>query len=97
MEIQNTNWTEHPNPDGSAEYGINVNFGILLSELMAQLPEYSDEQLLRVFDPEALAELIQELFANQSGVDLRDLRCIQDLQAEIEEAQDIDNQYNQNN
>ena len=58
MEIQNTNWTEHPNPDGSAEYGINVNFGILLSELMAQVPEYSDEQLLRVFDPEALAELM---------------------------------------
>ena len=64
---------------------------------MAQLPEYSDEQLLRVFDPEALAELMQELFCNQSGDDLRDLRCIQDLQAEIEEAQDIDNQYNQNN
>ena len=53
MEIQQSNWTEHSNPDGSTDYGINVNFGILLSELMEQLPEYSDEQLLRVFDPEA--------------------------------------------
>ena len=59
MEIQQSNWTEHPNPGGSTEYGINVNLGILLSELMEQLPEYSDEQLLRVFDPEALAELMQ--------------------------------------
>ena len=97
MEIQNTNWTEHPNPDGSAEYSINVNFGILLSELMEQLPEYSDEQLLRVFDSEALDELMQELFANQSGDELRNLQCIQDLEAEIDEAKDIDNQYNQNN
>ena len=97
MEIQQSNWTEYPNPDGSAEYGINVNFGILLSELMAQLPEYSDEQLLRVFNSEALAELLQKLFTNQSGDELRDLRCIQDLEAEIDEAKDIDNQYNQNN
>jgi len=97
MEIQQSNWTEYPNPDGSADYGINVNFEILLSELMEQLPEYSDEQLLRVFDPEALAELMQELFANQSGDELRDLQCIQDLEAEIDEAKDIDNQYHQNN
>tara|TARA_Y100000593_G_scaffold16113_1_gene31818 strand:+ start:424 stop:717 length:294 start_codon:yes stop_codon:yes gene_type:complete len=97
MEIQQSNWTEYPNSDGSADYGINVNFGILLSELMEHLPEYSDEQLLKVFDSEALAELLQELVANQSGDELRDLQCIQDLEAEIDEAKDIDNQYNQNN
>ena len=95
MEIQY--WTEYPNPDGGADYGINVICGILLSELMEQLPEYSDEQLLRVFDSEALGELMQELFANQSGDELRNLQCIQDLEAEIDEAKDIDNQYNQNN
>jgi len=97
MKIQETNWTEYPNPDGSAEYDINVNFGILLGELMEHLPEYSDEQLLRVFNSEALAELLQKLFTNQSGDELRDLQCIQDLEAEIDEAKDIDNQYNQNN
>jgi len=93
MKIQETHWTEYPNPDGSAEYDITVNFGILLSELMEHLPEYSDEQLLKVFDSEALNELMQKLFTNQSGDELKNLQCIQDLQAAIEE-QDFEDRYN---
>ena len=85
------NWEQLPGT--SVEYGCGGHFGITLQELMDQLPEYTDEQLLRVFDFDALAELLQELFNNQSGDELRELDCIKQLQAEIEE-QDFEDSYN---
>tara|TARA_R100000808_G_scaffold14741_2_gene34630 strand:+ start:186 stop:476 length:291 start_codon:yes stop_codon:yes gene_type:complete len=91
------NWLDLGIENGIVEYGCGGHFGITLTELMDKLPEYTDEQLLRVFNFDALAELLQELFDNQSGDELRKLDCIKQLEAEIDEAKDIDSQYNLNN